>query len=156
MLTSDPNDERLKTGQLNSTGQHEIYLVLSEEERKKGFVRPYRDAYIHVGIAAPQNVLRELTADEHERYDKYNYIKYEEYSEDYSKEHGHVLGRFWTQEELNKIDKGCQSLTKMGRALSETYQRDPKFYGSTFCIACDKHLPVREFVWDADGTRVGS
>lgn len=28
-------------------GQHGAYWVLSEEERKKGHVRPYRDAYRH-------------------------------------------------------------------------------------------------------------
>jgi hypothetical protein len=33
----------------NEEGQHAIYLVLSEEERSKGFIRPYRDKYLHVG-----------------------------------------------------------------------------------------------------------
>jgi hypothetical protein len=28
-------------------GQNEAYLVLSEEERAKGFVRPLRQAYVH-------------------------------------------------------------------------------------------------------------
>jgi hypothetical protein len=32
-----------------STGQQREYLVLSEEERAKGFVRPVRRTYIHVG-----------------------------------------------------------------------------------------------------------
>jgi len=44
----------------------------------------------------------------------------------------------------------------MGRALSETYARDPTFYGATFCVHCNKHLPVAEFVWTADGLQVGS
>lgn len=30
-----------------SSGQHEAYWVLTEEERSKGFVRPVRDRYIH-------------------------------------------------------------------------------------------------------------
>ena len=30
-----------------STGQQKGYVVLSEEERTKGFVRPYRDSYVH-------------------------------------------------------------------------------------------------------------
>ncbi len=30
------------------TGMHKDYYVLSEEERKKGFVRPVRDSYIHL------------------------------------------------------------------------------------------------------------
>ena len=46
--TSDPNDPRLTHGPDNEpVPQAEVYLVLSDEERAKGFVRPYRDAYIH-------------------------------------------------------------------------------------------------------------
>jgi len=30
-----------------ATGMHKDYWVLPEEERKKGFVRPYRDSYVH-------------------------------------------------------------------------------------------------------------
>ncbi len=30
-----------------ATGQQKAYVVLSEEERSKGFIRPYRDSYIH-------------------------------------------------------------------------------------------------------------
>lgn len=84
-----------------STGQHEAYWVLSEEERGKGFVRPYRDAYVH---------------------------------------------------------QKCGTETKMGRALSETYARDPTFYGATFCCECKGHFPVGEngeFVW-LDGQKVGT
>jgi hypothetical protein len=44
----------------------------------------------------------------------------------------------------------------MGRSLSETYARDPSFYGATFCVHCNKHFPVAEFVWTADGQQVGS
>jgi len=47
-------------------------------------------------------------------------------------------------------------VTTMGRALSETYARDPTFYGATFCASCDAHYPVDQFVWTADGARVGS
>jgi hypothetical protein len=43
-----------------------------------------------------------------------------------------------------------------GRALSETYARDPKFYGATYCCACRMHKPVAEFTWTADGAVVGS
>jgi hypothetical protein len=49
-LTTDSNDPKLKEWQKNETGQHEIYLVLSEEERAKGFVRLVRNKYVHVGI----------------------------------------------------------------------------------------------------------
>lgn len=31
-------------------GQQKGYVVLSEAERSKGFVRPYRDSYVHLGI----------------------------------------------------------------------------------------------------------
>ena len=30
-----------------ATGQQKDYVVLAEEERAKGFVRPYRDTYVH-------------------------------------------------------------------------------------------------------------
>lgn len=50
----------------------------------------------------------------------------------------------------------CGGITTMGRALSETYARDPQFYGATFCCRCNRHLPVSEFVWTADGQVLGS
>jgi hypothetical protein len=50
----------------------------------------------------------------------------------------------------------CGGVTRMGRALSETYARDPAFYGATFCVKCNAHYPVDQFVWTADGAQVGS
>ena len=50
----------------------------------------------------------------------------------------------------------CGGVTSMGRALSETYARQPSFYSHTFCVNCNRHLPVAEFVWTADGLPVGS
>jgi hypothetical protein len=50
----------------------------------------------------------------------------------------------------------CGGVTTMGRALSETYARDPNFYSHTFCCNCNQHLPVAEFVWSKDGQVVGS
>lgn len=97
-ITSDSNDPCLKDGS-KPEGQNECYLVLSEEERAKGFIRPYRDSYIH---------------------------------------------------------KTCGVLTKMNSAISETYARDPKFYGSTFCVGCNKHFPISEFLWDGTTEEVGS
>jgi hypothetical protein len=48
-LTDDRNDPRLGHGvDAAPIPQHEVYLVLSEEERAKGFIRPLRRAYIHV------------------------------------------------------------------------------------------------------------
>lgn len=149
-LVTDPNDPRLAAGQKNPTGQHSVYLVLSDEERAKGFVRPVRSSYQHVGLEAPKNPLRDLTEDETERYSKYGYVKFEEYPPSNSS----VTGRFWTAAEL--AGNGCGVVTSMGRELAETYARDPKFYGITFCVGCSVHRPVAEFVWDGTSDRVGS
>lgn len=48
-ITDDPNDPRLThyTGPEEPAEQAEVYLVLSQEERDKGFVRPLRRSYIH-------------------------------------------------------------------------------------------------------------
>lgn len=103
-VTDDRNDPRLTHGaDTEPVTQAEVYLVLSEGERAKGFVRPLRRSYRHVAGAAP-----------------------------------------------------CNARTTMGLALCETYARDPKFYGSTFCAHCSMHRPVAEFVWDEDGEVVGS
>lgn len=51
----------------------------------------------------------------------------------------------------------CGSSTTMGAAIAETYARQPSFYGATYCVHCQMHLPVGEhgeFVWE-DGTKVG-
>ena len=128
----------VRASQTNDTGQHDGYIVLCPDERKKGFVRPYRDAYKHVGTRGclkpvPQGLgvspLFCLMDAWHDG------------------PCGSVFG---------PISKGCGSVTSMGRALSETYARDPKFYGATFCVHCNRHLPVAEFVWTADGQQVGS
>lgn len=149
-LTTDPNDPRLGRGvDREPRDQHEVYLVLSEAERAKGFVRPYRDEYRHVGIR-PRYPLRDLTVEEKERHAGRNYAKYEEYPPDHD---SGAIGRLWTDEMLRS---GCGAVTTMGRVLSETYARDPKFYGATYCVGCRKHLPVEEFIWTADGERVGS
>ena len=87
-VTSDRNDPKLNY--IDGDGMQETYLVLSEEERAKGFVRPVRQTYQHLA---------------------------------------------------------CSSQTTMGLAISETYARDPKFYGGTYCTGCRNHFPVTEFVW---------
>lgn len=98
-LTTDPNEPRLTHGSdTKPVDQAPVYLVLSEEERAKGFVRPVREFYIH---------------------------------------------------------KTYGVMTRMGSALAETYARDPKFYGGTYCIQCRMHRPVSEFNW-MDGQEVGS
>jgi hypothetical protein len=77
-LTTDPQEAR-ESGIDPKTGQQNKYVVLSEEERAKGFVRPVFYRYTHLK---------------------------------------------------------CGAETTMGSALSETYARDPKFYGGTFCCRC--------------------
>lgn len=100
-LTTDPKDPRLThyTGPENPAPQSEVYLVLPEAERAKGFVRPLRQTYTHAK---------------------------------------------------------CGVSTRMGLALCETYARNPKFYGATYCSGCQAHFPVSEFKWDEDGETVGS
>ena len=98
-ITTDPTDPRLTHGTDDEPRpQADVYLVLSLEERMKGFVRPVRQRYIHTV---------------------------------------------------------CGSETHMGLALAETYARNPKFYGATYCVHCQMHKPVAEFVW-LDRTIVGS
>lgn len=145
---------------LRPDGQQEGYIVLSPEERAKGFVRPVRHSYEHVGLPRPRNPLRDLTPDEVERFARYGYVKYEEYK--YVDAEGRApsaLGRYWTQPDLDRVEKGCGTVTTMGQALAETYARDPQFYGGTFCCGCGKHFPVGEigeFVWAGTKERVGT
>ena len=83
---------------LKENGQQEGYVVLCPEERAKGFVRPYRDTYIH---------------------------------------------------------KVCGCATTMGKSIAETYARNPKFYSGTFCVGCNGHFPLEQFVWDDTDITVG-
>ena len=152
-LTTDPDDPRLCRGGDDKPGpQNETYLVLSAEERAKGFVRPVRDAYVHFGLSAPKYSLRDLTDEEKARHVSARYAQFEAYPESELP----VTGKFWTQGQLNAIGKGCRSVTTMSRELAETYARDPKFYGATYCCLCRMHLPVAEFRWAGTEEVVGS
>jgi hypothetical protein len=131
-----------------ATGQHTEYWVLSEDERARGFVRPVRRTYLHVG-ARPKHETRPLTEDEARRYEGVGYVLFEQLPEMAPRS-----GRFWTQAQL---DSGCGgAATTMSQAIAETYAREPGFYGSTFCCACRGHFPVGEFVWDGTDEVVGS
>lgn len=148
-----PIDEH--TTEIGPSGQQKDYVILCDDERAKGFVRPVRRAYKHVGISGPKFPLRDLTGEEMERHSSVKYVKFEPYPKSESPQ----TGRFWTQEQIDKIGKGCGTVTTMGQAIAETYARDPHFYGATFCVGCGKHLPVGEsgeFVWLDDGSRVGT
>lgn len=154
-LTTDPQDPRLGHGvDAAPIPQHEVYLVLSEQERARGFVRPVRHSYRHVGIGGPHHPLRVLTDDEEERYAGAGYAKFEAYPGG-----GTALGRFWKQKDLDRIGGGCGTVTTMGQPLAETYALEPGFYGATYCCGCRIHLPVGphgEFTWmTADGGDTG-
>jgi hypothetical protein len=133
-----------------STGMQKGYVVLSEEERAKGFVRPVRRSYRHVG-KRPKHPLRDLDAAELEAGLDLKFAKFEAYPPGTTK-----VGRYWTAAELAS---GCDQVTTMGLALAETYARDPKFYGGTFCVTCRAHFSVGadgEFVWEGTEERVGT
>lgn len=58
------------------------------------------------------------------------------------------------------VHETCGSVTTMGQDIAETYARNPRFYGGTFCVKCGMHRPVGEhgeFVWDdGSGQKVGT
>ena len=154
-FTTDPNDPRLGRGiDTAPRPQNEVYLVLSEEERAKGFVRPFRNKYVHVGFSicgrinqSNEHLLggdRLICAMRHE-HDGECFL----------------VMRSASQPEQAKASEthrwgGCGGETKMGDALCETYARNPKFYGATYCVHCGMHKDVAEFVWSVDGAVVGS
>jgi hypothetical protein len=47
LVDGRPVPEDYSHVELKPNGQQKDYIVLAEEERKKGWVRPYRDAYRH-------------------------------------------------------------------------------------------------------------
>lgn len=152
-VTSDRGDPRLTHGTDDEpVPQAEVYLVLSDEERAKGFQRPLRFSYRHVGPLGPSWPLVDLTEDQAERYTAFGYVKFEPYPESERPK----TGKYWTQAQLDGIGTGCGAVTSMGTALAETYARQPSFYGATYCISCHMHRPVAEFVWDGTDERVGS
>ena len=59
--TTDRNDPELTKGIDNTpVSQSSKYLVLSEEERSKGFVRPLRYSYIHNNCGALTTMNKEI------------------------------------------------------------------------------------------------
>lgn len=47
-LTTDSNDPRLGRGiDKEKIPQHDVYLVLSDDEIARGFIRPVRTTYVH-------------------------------------------------------------------------------------------------------------
>ncbi len=50
----------------------------------------------------------------------------------------------------------CSTDTTMSDAIAKTYQINPHFYGSTYCVNCQMHRPLSEFVWKNTNEIVGS
>lgn len=167
-LVTNPNDPELGRGiDKDKTPQHSKYLVLSTEELSKGFIRPVRDTYVHVGKKIERDIegriIGRLIQIDDQDYPKSDYYtKANGFSGYimYPKNHD-VIGRYLSKEEVEAIISrkthfgGCGVATKMGRWLSETYASSPSFYGATYCVGCEKHLAVEEFIWD-DNEVVGS
>lgn len=162
-VTDDRDDPRLKN--VGPDGMQEAYLVLSDEERKKGFVRPLRRSYIHVGraICGKQNdelYQRRLLDDDLPSEDvvAYGCSALPGHEDECASWMPLTRKQLHQHGESGMID-GCGVETTMGLALCETYARDPKFYGGTYCVRCKTHPRVGEygeFVWAEDGTRVGT
>jgi hypothetical protein len=153
VLPDGAPDQRPETDKPD--GQHAGYTVLSDEERAKGFVRPVRHSYEHVGLRGPTFPTRPLTPEEHANIGD-TFAVFEPYPEG---ARGLAAGRYWTPAELAKVGKGCGTVTTMGRGLAETYAREPGFYGATFCCGCGTHIKVGEFgefVWEGTDVRVGT
>jgi hypothetical protein len=157
MITTDPNHPDLN--QPKDNGQNKAYIVLSEEERAKGFVRPVRTKYVHVGRQVEIGTIEPLEDHGNEYYSREKgYVAFLKYPESESPK----IGRYIKQDELDAFNAkkahvgGCGTLTIMHHEIAETYARNPKFYGSTFCCGCNTHLPVAEFEWDGTNEKVGS
>ena len=137
-----------------STGQQRGYVVLTPEERAKGFVRPVRTKYVHAG----KEMCGVILGDWHDSSNLYG---------DGAKticggavghdgEHGHAGDQkvfVATAAEIERLRrtgryKGCGAVTWMGNALAETYARQPDFYSGTFCATCRKHFHLDEFEWE--------
>lgn len=149
----NPADASVPNPERRPDGQHVDHWVLCPEERAKGYVRPLRRTYTHVGIR-PKHPLRDLTPEEQVRFAGAGYVKYEEYPKDAGPTA--ALGRLWTAKQLAS---GCGSNTTMPEACAETYARQPGYYGSTFCCGCGDYFQVGakgEFVWDGTDERVGT
>lgn len=136
--------------ELKANGQQQGYVVLTPEERARGWVRPYRDAYKHVGphvcgypgLPDPEGKKLPLVctlppghAGPHRC--------------DHQVEDVGQLERAGNKHHIG----GCQAITPMTRSIAETYARDPGFYSGTFCTTCGKHRPLSEFRWyEMDGS----
>jgi hypothetical protein len=62
-ITNDPADPRLGHGvDTDPRPQQQAYLVLSDEERAKGYTRPFRDSYRHTTCGTTTTMGHEIAA----------------------------------------------------------------------------------------------
>lgn len=62
-VTTDRSDPRLARGSDDEPReQAEVYLVLSAEERAKGYVRPFRKTYVHLTCGMPTTMGDDIAA----------------------------------------------------------------------------------------------
>lgn len=67
--TDDPNDPRLTHGvDAEPADQAAAYLVLSDEERARGFVRPVRRTYIHTQCEVARGIATTMSQEIAETY----------------------------------------------------------------------------------------
>lgn len=61
---------------------------------------------------------------------------------------------------LGYVHTTCQingiQVTNIGMAMALAFAREPGFFATAYCAACNTTAPVSEFVWDGDGEQVGS
>jgi hypothetical protein len=150
-LTTDPKHEDLGHGADDKpVPQNKCYLVLSDEERAKGFVRPVRSQ-----LRARRHRGAEVSAARHhgrageELARRRPFVKFEPYPQPAQ---GLVHRALLDAERCStRVGKGCGTLTTMGRALAETYARKPASTARPTAAAAHMHRPVGadgEFVWD--------
>ena len=161
-LTTDKNDPGINKPK-GEGRQNESYIILSKEEREKGFIRPVRNSYKHLGrfyeYWEEMTMLDEVREESGKKY----VAKVPVVKRGGDKGLGVITGSsLLTQKEVDNIKatKGyrsmCGATTIMAKDIAETYARDPHFYGSTWCMSCRDHINVGEFVWDGTDEKVGS
>lgn len=154
-LTTDANDPELGRGEDNQPGpQNKKYLVLSEAELAKGYVRPVRTSYVHTGRLICGKV---QSPDEYGLpADAVAYVcSMEKNHEGDCRIFSPVNKRELRRLETTGFLGGCDTTTTMHTTLAETYAANPKFYSATYCCQCMMHINVNEFQWK-DGQIVGS
>lgn len=64
---------------------------------------------------------------------------------------------FTRPERRSYIHTKCGTVTEINTAITETFARNPKFFGDTHCDICKERFPVGDFIWnDGSGEAVGA